>query len=261
MIQRLAAFVRGSSLPPPREYAPSAQGPPAIVGEDVHVVFATDPTHYDGLAAAVLSATRNSCPRVKFHVIVAPGEKRRVARLLRCSIEHANGSSTRLRTYAFDKSNVTAPIRVRAKEGAHGKLASPLNFARFYLERILSPRVRKLVYIDVDTIIWGDLCNLFDSTHKQERPPYLAAVQMGHLSTWLEPEALRMAQLDGSRPGFNAGVCVINLAGWRAAKVTSSIEYPRTHPCCCCCCCCCAAAAAAAAAAACVLVHNYVCYR
>ena len=42
-------------------------------------------------------------------------------------------------------------------------LESPLNFARFYMHRLF-PTLRKVLYVDADVIVQGDVAELYDSS-------------------------------------------------------------------------------------------------
>ena len=55
-----------------------------------------------------------------------------------------------------------APVRVLAKADVTGNLASPLNFARFELPRLL-PELRRLIYLDADVVVQADLLELWQA--------------------------------------------------------------------------------------------------
>ena len=65
-----------------------------------------------------------------------------------------------LRVAGFAASRVP-PLKVQTKLT---NLESPLNFARFYLAELLPAGAAKVLYLDADTIVRGDVAALFDAS-------------------------------------------------------------------------------------------------
>ncbi len=150
-------------------------------------------------------------------------------------------------------------VTVHAAQSTHGHLASPANFARFYLADILPPDVSHVLYLDVDIVVNGPIEELWasvadasvrnaavagagagagggggsDDGDGADSTMAISAVQRNvPLSQYLgSPEVARLfferygVHLDTSHPSFNAGVLGINLAVWRHQKLTDEILY------------------------------------
>ncbi|CAE7665652.1 GLT8D2, partial [Symbiodinium sp. CCMP2456] len=100
-----------------------------------------------------------------------------------------------------------------------GDLNAPHNFVRFHLGKWI-PYAQRIVYLDTDVIVKGDVCELHDSVFHQSHivsGKVLAAVPRRHLplSFYLKVFSPRMpVWLPSSAPSFNAGVMVIDMRAW-----------------------------------------------
>eukprot|EP00913_Durusdinium_trenchii_P021812 g20494.t1 len=94
-----------------------------------------------------------------------------------------------------------------------GDLNAPHNFVRFYLA--------KIVYLDTDVIVKGDVCELHDMAFQSSREAVLAAVPRRHLplSFYLKVFSPKMPiWLPSTAPSFNAGVMVIDMKLWASGR-------------------------------------------
>ncbi len=62
----------------------------------------------------------------------------------------------------FNASLIAEPIQVNSKISEVGHLASPGNFARFYFH-FLFPELSRAVYLDVDTVVLGDVAEVWST--------------------------------------------------------------------------------------------------
>ncbi|KAL3903684.1 MAG: hypothetical protein SGPRY_011579 [Prymnesium sp.] len=190
----------------------------------VHVVLAADAAHLPGVCAVMRSAVNSSSSpwRLEFHLVVTRKEEGLASRMADCCLP-PDLTSQRVQLHRLP--NISAPIRIRRAASPH--LDTPLNFARFYLDRTLPPRVGKLLYLDADTLVTADICQLFDSTFSHLSTHMLAAVpREKRLSAYVRfpHPALSSTGLRGDMKTFNAGVLVLNLTAWRASNATASLE-------------------------------------
>ena len=114
------------------------------------------------------------------------------------------------------------------------------NFVRFYAPQLL-PDVNKLVYLDADTIVRGDVCALADAALPDANYPtrILAAarregadsrplryyVNIGRSKTALKQAGRENGWVRGGADTFNAGVLVVHAERWRQVHVTDELEW------------------------------------
>ncbi|OLQ14830.1 Galacturonosyltransferase 8 [Symbiodinium microadriaticum] len=100
-----------------------------------------------------------------------------------------------------------------------GNLGAVHNFARFSLHTLL-PGLSRVVYLDVDVVVKGDLAGLYNVNMSTVNgaPGTVAAVQRSNQPLRTYVDVLQPAVpswLPSEAPSFNAGVMVIDLARWR----------------------------------------------
>ena len=103
-----------------------------------------------------------------------------------------------------------------------GNLAAVHNFARFSLHLLL-PELSRVVYLDEDVVVRGDLVELYETDMGREGGGALAAVQRSNqpLKTYvnvLQPAV--PSWLPSEAPSFTAGVRVIHLERWRRRQAS-----------------------------------------
>eukprot|EP00435_Cladocopium_sp_Y103_P044130 s622_g12.t1 len=113
-----------------------------------------------------------------------------------------------------------------------GDLNAPHNFVRFYLGRWIRAERRlrksemgmgeksqKIIYLDTDVIVKGDVCELHDLAFSSRSEAVVAAVPRRHLplSFYLKVFSPKMPiWVPSSAPSFNAGVMVIDMKRWES---------------------------------------------
>eukprot|EP01134_Creolimax_fragrantissima_P007187 CFRG7187T1 len=109
----------------------------------------------------------------------------------------------------FDVSTIP---KVKVWQGPQN-LLNPLNYARFQLPQIF-PTLRKVLYIDPDVVVQGDLCIMWDSFLISDKYVIAAASSPGEKYSKFILD-YNIAQVDKNTDYFNAGVMVINLRLWK----------------------------------------------
>ncbi len=92
---------------------------------------------------------------------------------------------------------------------------------RLFFDKIIAPDVERLIYLDCDTLICGDLSPLVS-------PPFAEAA----VAVSLESLAPRIKQVIGFKkeePYFNAGVLTIDVKNWKKFHITDSIIQHLQH--------------------------------
>jgi lipopolysaccharide biosynthesis glycosyltransferase len=198
--------------------------------DTIDVAIAADESHLPGVAGVINSALAHTsrANTVRFHVIVPAGRIDSASARLRCLGVAMN---TTVALVELPDDWLRDKVRVVADPRITGKLASPLNFARFYLAALL-PRVNRLVYLDSDVIVNGDITELWRV--KLPAGMAVAAVPRAeahfrysrYAKTCSDLFATRHGRrLNGSLPTFNAGVLLVDLSRWRSLQLTQDAEW------------------------------------
>jgi len=123
-------------------------------------------------------------------------------------------------------------VTFRKSSSARKSLASPFNFAPFYLDdfvvrKMEAPQPTRLIYLDTDVVVVEDIAELHDMDLGGQPA---AAVEdcFQHFELYIDFVELRSRGLDkGFDPKacvFNRGVFVVDVVKWREARITSDIE-------------------------------------
>lgn len=211
----------------------------------VHVVLAGDRLQSLGVVACARSVFANTArpERVSLHVITDRSSAADIGEALACSLPRNHS----VRVYPFELENYTkypngtSRIRIRVPVKKHKtNLASDLNFARFYLSEFLEAdeEIEKIIYLDADTIVFGDVAKLYDETLTSRGGGHaFAAVSRkfkkicGAFLNCGVPEVDKLlVQQNISDPedqldAFNAGIMMIDLRRWKEERYTERIEY------------------------------------
>ncbi|OLP89964.1 Glycosyltransferase 8 domain-containing protein 1 [Symbiodinium microadriaticum] len=239
-----------TSLPRPDRAPPQRLPPdPGAVGtatteaRGVHVALSGDDRHMEGLLAALQSLVLgvSDARRVCVHVFALQQELSGLKAALGCSFKDrlaedeadpdglfVGGVAVRIHIFTesevlSDEMAVDAGVTVEA-----GDLNAPHNFVRFHLGKWI-PYAQRIVYLDTDVIVKGDVCELHDSVFHHSHTvsgKVLAAVPRRHLplSFYLKVFSPRMPiWVPSSAPSFNAGVMVIDMLAWAEHNVTGEV--------------------------------------
>jgi lipopolysaccharide biosynthesis glycosyltransferase len=139
--------------------------------ENVHVVAAADLHHLPGVAGLIASARAHSerSGSLHFHIITLNEQVHATKLALACF-----GHST-VNVLALPAAWLAGRVRVVANLAITGNLSSPLNFARFYLPRLLPPEIDQVLYLDADVVLQSDVHALWASGSERLRSSRLPA--------------------------------------------------------------------------------------
>ncbi len=143
--------------------------------DPVHIILSTDSEQLPGLVGVInstLSHAKNPSG-ILFHVVFT-GEQRVVESFLSC---YGYKNHPQIEITIFKASMIKEPIQVYSKESQVGRLASPGNFARFYFHTLF-PKLSRAVYLDVDTLVIGDVAEVWKQL-KSAKTLLLAAPRLG----------------------------------------------------------------------------------
>uniref|UniRef100_A0A671N5L7 Glycosyltransferase 8 domain-containing protein 1 n=1 Tax=Sinocyclocheilus anshuiensis TaxID=1608454 RepID=A0A671N5L7_9TELE len=199
-------------------------------GDEIPVVITAPEERLGATVTAMNSIYRNSKANVVFSIVTL------------------NESVVHLRTW-LSKTDLKHKIIVFDLKILTGKIPTdpqkveavkPLTFARFFLPVFL-PEAEKVIYLDDDVIVQGDIQELFDSS-----------IKLGHAAAFSEDcdsasskgivrgagnqnsyiafldfkkEAIKKLGMRANTCSFNPGVFVANLTEWKQQNITSQLEF------------------------------------
>lgn len=169
---------------------------------NIHIAASCDDRYAQPLGVMLYSLLRNAREpqRIEFHLIDAGIGADNLARLQ----ELAQRWQARLRL---------VPVQPEAFAGLPRLRYGTAMYSRIMLPALLERHVRKVIYLDADTVVLGEIEQLWQVSLAQ-RP--LAAVEN------LSPSAHRDADLP-RRHYFNSGVLLLDLDRWRQAQLHSEV--------------------------------------
>jgi len=202
----------------------------------VHVVLCVDSSQADAALTLITSILRacNKTGQFHFHIVTGIAHISNLRPKIRCLARTRPGlfwSLYSLESYV-DLSNT--PFRVHDTKKKN--LGNPLNFARFYLDRILrwqELNFSKVLYIDTDCVVQACISPLYHETLLSTTAPVAAAWRRNSLSkfvkfshpVWATLNSSMRGKLSGQTVAFNAGVLVIDLGRWRKMNVLGRVLF------------------------------------
>ncbi|XP_021353559.1 glycosyltransferase 8 domain-containing protein 1-like isoform X2 [Mizuhopecten yessoensis] len=199
----------------------------------VHVCIMSDSNTIGGMMALINSIRLNTKHDVMFHLFVD-----------RKSMDHARiwiETSTLLVIFydlhVFPQEWVKGKIKVR---GGRPELASPMNFGRYYLPRLFPDFHGRVLYIDDDSIVQGDVYELYNMKLKPghaaafskdcDGPAKRLSLMKNNYADYIDFKNKHVKELDlnPNECAFNSGVFVADLDLWRKNNITQKLEYWMT---------------------------------
>ena len=179
-------------------------------------------------------ANSKSPERLHFHVIVTEDQSQAnsLEAQMRCTnlFNSSHFQAGHVQFIHFAESLIKVPIVVHSNPSLVGKLSSLTNFARFYHDQLLHG-IDKIVYMDADMVVQGDLVALWDDTPLDgkllaavPRPSPIYRTFFNELVLAKFLDYYRTA-IDDTRDTYNAGFYIMDLKQWRERKLTEEIHY------------------------------------
>ncbi|XP_029643563.1 glycosyltransferase 8 domain-containing protein 1 [Octopus sinensis] len=199
----------------------------------VHVILASDENTIGGMIATMNSIYSNTKHNVMFHLIVSEH-----------SVDHVvvwlTKTKLQLTNYEvrpFRKEWVKDKIKVHS---GRKELSNPLNYARFYLPKLFPNLKKRVIYIDSDCIVQGDIHQLYSMKLK---PGHIAAFSedcsgISKRLTLLKNnyveyidfknKHIQKLHLNPKACSFNTGLMVTELGLWKKNNITARLVYWMT---------------------------------
>lgn len=139
---------------------------PADLMRAIHVIISCDEANFPGVAAllnSILTNTR-SVQLLKIHVVLAQVTEEALLQYLHCfpAFSHLTLDMVQLDAKLLD-----GRVHVYSSEEEVGRLSSLGNFARFFFHKLF-PDMKKALYLDADTIVKGDIAELWRQLETSE---------------------------------------------------------------------------------------------
>lgn len=192
----------------------------------VHIVLCFDTGSYNlGMKAMINSLIMNTetPSRLAFHFIVKPEDNYPAAYFV-AELEQ------RWPDLYFDHRIWRHWERVlSAGYPSNSRFSNSLNIARIYLG-ILFPRLHKVISMDTDQLVLGDIVQLWDNANVENQsiaaPWQSNGTSLLHYVNTQHP-VIQASNLEFSSPIFGAGLFVANLTRWRAKRIQVPLQCHR----------------------------------
>lgn len=195
----------------------------------VHVVMCAEKDQLVAMLAALASVVENTASHIKVHVITLPGSATPIENGLKASLHGLDHE-----VIVFNTSMVEGKIVVR---GSRPELAHPLNYARNFMAQLLSDVHGRVVYLDTDVIVTGDIAELAATPMQPHQPiavstdchPFFA--ELGLFSNTYEGflnyqnAHIQKLNIPKDTCSFNVGVFVANLDMWRQQGYAEQLDH------------------------------------
>lgn len=215
----------------PVEFLPRGEAPVQVAPaaqDTLHIAYTAAGKVFNATLRSMLSlGLHNEAPNMVIHLLVPPADVQVAEHLKRCLQQQLqmvvlNGGMpkveiTMMWKMPFDVDYPWSESIAAGHEGAQGRL-----FLQEYL-----PQVSRIIYLDSDTLVLGDLSPLF------------ARQMNSSLAAGLDRKTIRTvygefcptldAHVNGESMLFNDGVLLLDLARWRSEDVSGALtEMART---------------------------------
>ncbi|KAH6792079.1 galacturonosyltransferase-like 10 [Perilla frutescens var. hirtella] len=189
----------------------------------IHIAMTLDSEYLRGSIASVHSILKHAaCPEnIHLHFIAAASAADDLNKIV-----HTSFPSLSFKIYPFKKE---AKIKKLISLSIRPALENPLNYARIYLSEILDPCIKRVVYVDSDTIVIDDIKKLWSTTLSNERvigaPTYCHANFSSYFNEEFWSDEKLRSVFEGKKACyFNTGVMVMDLERWRGGDYTKRME-------------------------------------
>ncbi|CAO2581284.1 Glycosyltransferase 8 domain-containing protein 2 [Lemmus lemmus] len=205
---------------------------PEDMEEEIPVVICAAPGRMGAAMAAINSIYSNTDANIVFYVV---GLRNTLPRI-RKWIEHSKLREINFKIVEFNPIVLKGKIR---PDSSRPELLQPLNFVRFYLPLLIHQH-EKVIYLDDDVIVQGDIQELYDTTlalghaaafsddcdlpsaQDNNRLVGLQNTYMGYLD--YRKKAIKDLGISPSTCSFNPGVIVANMTEWKHQRITKQLE-------------------------------------
>jgi len=210
----------------------------------VEIALTTSATSLGGAVATINSVHLNTKHPVRFHIFVPANDEDGIHHLANWM------SETHLRDidyeiYPFDTSKIEPRLVTSKTVSRHELASSAMNFARYYVPSILAKMAaandatvsgRRLIHLDDDVIVQGDIFDLWNQTFDSNTWTAFANDCTGQpkhslhhhfLSAYVNfaDPRIKALKISPGKCAMNTGVYVYDLNRWLASNITGQLDY------------------------------------
>uniref|UniRef100_A0A4W3IHY7 Glycosyltransferase 8 domain containing 2 n=1 Tax=Callorhinchus milii TaxID=7868 RepID=A0A4W3IHY7_CALMI len=185
-----------------------------------------------GTIATINSIYSNTNARIFFYIIALSDSLLHIRKW----IENTKLKHIQYKILEFNPAVLKGKIR---PDSARPELLQPLNFVRYFIPLLIHNH-EKVIYLDDDVIIQGDVQDLYESilhpghaaafsmdcdmtsTHEMVRSMGMQNTYMGHLD--YRRATVRDLGINPTTCSFNVGVFVANVTEWKRQRITKQLE-------------------------------------
>ena len=191
--------------------------------DTIHVALASDCNYVIPLSVAICSAATNCDKRrpIVFHVI-QNGIERQLRERVERSLENCRFPDARLQWISIPLDHVAGlPIA--------NSYLSALTYARLLIPDLLPGDVTKVLYLDADVVVTGNLAELWD-TEIGSRAVFAVRDLIAFVGAPRGIAMYRQLGIPADSKYFNAGVLLMNLTKWRDERISARVfDYMRRN--------------------------------
>ncbi|KJE96056.1 hypothetical protein CAOG_006429 [Capsaspora owczarzaki ATCC 30864] len=200
--------------------------PEAARKEPINVMISSDAQTVMGVPTLIQSifAQTPEPERVVFYIAV--GSDTELLRLQRwISLSFWQYSESQFVLKVFPVEWVANKIKIR---GRRTELASPANYARYYVLDLFPGISKRVIYLDTDVIVRGDIAEFYKFPLGPDKIAAFAQDCSRNKYKFFinfENAKVQALNIDPDTCSFNAGVYVTDLVRWKKHNITSELEY------------------------------------
>ncbi|KAM9771633.1 glycosyltransferase 8 domain-containing protein 2 isoform 1-T1 [Syngnathus typhle] len=198
----------------------------------IPVVICASEERMGATMATINSIRSNTNANVLFYIVTL----RDAVTLTRRYIEESQLKGIKYKILEFNPMVLKGKVK---PDSSRPDLLHPLNFVRFYLP-LLEMNHERVIYLDDDIIVQGDIQDLFEiklkpqhaaafasdcdlpSTHEMVRSVGMQTTYMGYLD--YRKQEVRNLGINPNDCSFNPGVFVADIREWKKQKITKQLQ-------------------------------------
>ncbi|XP_049617135.1 glycosyltransferase 8 domain-containing protein 2 [Syngnathus scovelli] len=198
----------------------------------IPIVICASEERMGATMATINSIRSNTNANVLFYIVTL----RDAVTLIRRYIEESQLKGIKYKILEFNPMVLKGKVK---PDSSRPDLLHPLNFVRFYLP-LLEMNHERVIYLDDDIIVQGDIQDLFEiklkpqhaaafasdcdlpSTHEMVRSVGMQTTYMGYLD--YRKQEVRNLGINPNDCSFNPGVFVADIREWKKQKITKQLQ-------------------------------------
>ena len=172
-------------------------------GTPIHIVFCVDDNFCFPLAVLIASLLEHTNRPCELHILTAGLEREHIARLMANQTDKVNIRLYPIRDDLLDNANIS--------DGFSQRL-SIATYYRFLICRTLPRHIERVLFLDADMLVRGDLSALYDMDLEGAVSAVVRDEKLTDEQRW---EALALS----SAHYFNAGLMLMDMNKWRSEHI------------------------------------------